>query len=51
MRVIVVFEYKGIPAIGEEADQIVEVIGKACDSMGAEVGSGACFVEDVEWDD
>ena len=28
MRVIVVFEYKGIPADGEQADQIVEVIGK-----------------------
>ena len=50
MRVIVVFEYKGIPADGEEADQIVEVIGKACESMGNEVGAGACFVEDVEWD-
>ena len=50
MRVIVVFEYKGIPADGEQADQIVEVIGKACESMGNEVGAGACFVEDVEWD-
>jgi hypothetical protein len=50
MRVIVVFEYKGIPADGEEADQIVDVIGKACESMGNEVGAGDCFVEDVEWD-
>jgi hypothetical protein len=50
MRVIVVFEYKGIPADGEQADQIVEVIGKACESMGDEVGAGACFVDEVHWD-
>jgi hypothetical protein len=48
MRVIVVFEYKGVPA--EQADQIVDVIGKACESMGDEVGAGACFIDDVEWD-
>jgi hypothetical protein len=50
MRVIVVFEYKGVPADGEQADQIVEVIGKACKSMCNEVDAGACFIDDVEWD-
>jgi hypothetical protein len=33
MRVIVVFEYKGVPADGEQADQIVDEIGKACEAM------------------
>ena len=50
MKVIVVFEFDGIPADGEQADQIVEVIGKACESMGDEVGAGACFVDEVHWD-
>ena len=50
MRVIVMFEFEDIPADGEQADQIVEVIGKACEPMGAEFGATACFVDDVEWD-
>ena len=50
MKVIVVFEYTGIDPNGEQADQIVEVIGKACESMSAEFGSDTCFIDDVEVD-
>lgn len=50
MRVIVVFEYEGVPADGEQADQIVEEIGEACEVMGVGFGATNCFIDDVEWD-
>jgi hypothetical protein len=50
MRVIVVFEYKGVPADGEQADQIVDEIGKACEAMQKDFNADTCFIDDVEWD-
>ena len=50
MRVIVVFEFKGVPAEGEKADQIVEAIGESCETMGSGFDADACFIDDVEWD-
>ena len=50
MRVILVMEYKGVPADGEQSDQIVEVIGKACETMRKDFGATDCFIDDVEWD-
>jgi hypothetical protein len=50
MRVILVMEYKGVPADGEQADQIVEEIGKACETMRKDFGATDCFIDDVEWD-
>ena len=48
MRVIVIFEYEGMYAEGEEADQVVEEIGKACETMQEQFGATACWVDDVE---
>lgn len=50
MRVIVAFEFEGVPAVGEQADQIVEQIGEACETMGVGFDASACYVDDVEWD-
>jgi len=50
MRVILVVEYKGVPADGEQADQIVEEIGEACESIQKDFGATSCFIDDVEWD-
>jgi hypothetical protein len=50
MRVLVAFEFKGIPADGEQADQIIEQLGEACESMGNEAGATSCYVDDAEWD-
>jgi hypothetical protein len=50
MRVILVIEYEGVPADGEQSDQIVEVIGKACETMREDFGATNCFIDDVESD-
>jgi hypothetical protein len=50
MRVILVIEYKGVPADGEQADQIVDEIGKACEVLQKDFGADTCFIDDVEWD-
>ena len=48
MRVIVVFEFEGVDADGEQADQMVESIGESCETMGVGFGASACFIDDVE---
>jgi len=50
MRVLVAFEFKGVPADGEQADQIIEAVGELCEGMGIEAGATACYVDDAEWD-
>ena len=47
MRVIVIFEYKGMYAESEQADQVVEEIGKACQTMQEEFGASACWIDEV----
>jgi hypothetical protein len=48
MRVIVVFEFEGIDPNGEQADQIVDDVGRACESMRVVFGANACYVDDCE---
>jgi hypothetical protein len=50
MRVLVAFEFKGVPADGEQADQIIDVVGEACETLRKEFNADACYVEDAEWD-
>ena len=49
MKVIVVFEFEGVDADSEQADQIVEAIGESCEVMGAGFDASGCWVDDVEW--
>lgn len=47
MRVIVIFEYEGVDANGEQADQIVEEVSKSCQIMQEQLGASACWVDEV----
>jgi len=48
MRVIVVFEFEGLDPNSEVADQIVDDIGRACESMRIVFDASACYVDDCE---
>jgi hypothetical protein len=48
MRVIVVFEFEGVDPNSEQADQIVDEIGKSCEVMRKDFGANACYVDDCE---
>ena len=48
MRVIVIFEFEGLDAYSEKADQIVEEIGKSCETMQTAFDASACWIDDVE---
>ena len=47
MRVIVIFEFEGVYADGEEADQIVEQISESCETMQVGFDASACWVDDA----
>ncbi len=49
MKVLVAIEFEGVDAEGEQADQIVDVLSEACESMGADFGASSCYIDDVEW--
>jgi nitrogen regulatory protein PII len=49
VRVIVIFEFEGVYADSEEADQIVEQISESCETMQVGFDASACWVDDVEW--
>ena len=48
MRVIVIFEFEGVDANGEQADQIVGDISRSCETMQNAFDASACWVDDVE---
>jgi len=48
MRVVVIFEFEGVDAESEQADQIVEEIGESCETMQTGFGASGCWVDDVE---
>jgi len=50
MRVIVVFEFNGLDPNSEKADQIVDEIGKSCETMQKNFGADTCFIDDTESD-
>lgn len=50
MKVIVIFEFEGVDADSEQADQIIEDIGESCETMGVGFGASACYIDDVEHD-
>lgn len=47
MRVIVIFEFEGVDANGEQADQIVENISRSCETMQNAFDASACWVDDA----
>jgi hypothetical protein len=51
MRVIVVFEFEGLDPNSEVADQIVDEIGKSCETMGIAFDANACYVDDCKGDE
>jgi len=51
MQVIVVFEYADVVhAGGPEADQIIDELTAACETMRAEYGASACWVDNAKGD-
>jgi hypothetical protein len=47
MRVVVIFEFEGVDANGEHADQIVEEISRSCETMQTAFDASACWVDEV----
>jgi hypothetical protein len=47
MKVVVIFEFKGLDADGEVADQIIDEIGKTCETLGKQFDTTDCYVDDV----
>lgn len=48
MKVIVIFEFEDIDPDSENADQIVEEIGKSCETMKIGFGADSCYIDDCE---
>ena len=46
MKVIVIFEFEGVDPNSEQADQIVEGISEACETMGVGFDASSCYVDD-----
>jgi hypothetical protein len=47
MRVVVIFEFEGVDADGEQADQIVEEISRSCETMQNAFDASACWVDEA----
>ena len=47
MRVVVIFEFEGVDANGEQADLIVGEITELCETMQAAFDASACWVDEV----
>lgn len=50
MKVVVIYEFSGIEPDSLEADQIIDEIGGACETMQSEFGASACWVDDAKGD-
>jgi len=48
MKVLVAFEFEGVDADGEQADQIIEEITEACETMGIAFDASSCYVDDCK---
>jgi hypothetical protein len=46
MRVIVVFEFKGVEPDSPEADRIIEEMTEECETMGIAFDASNCWVDD-----
>jgi len=51
MRVIVVFEFKGVEPNSGKADQIIEEISEACETMGVGFNADGCWIDDAVADE
>lgn len=50
MKVLVAFEFEGVDPDSEQADQIVDEIGEACETMGISFNASSCYVDDCKSD-
>lgn len=46
MKVLVAFEFEGVDPNSEQADEIIEEIGEACETMGVGFNASSCYVDD-----
>jgi hypothetical protein len=46
MKVLVAFEFEGVDPDSEQADQIIEIISKDCETMGIAFDANNCYVDD-----
>lgn len=46
MRVIVVFEFKGVEPNSSKADQIIEEMTEECETMGIAFDANNCWIDD-----
>jgi hypothetical protein len=51
MKVLVVFEFKGVEPNSGKADQIIEQMTEACDAMMGEFDADACWIDDAVADE
>jgi hypothetical protein len=47
MRVIVIFEFKGVAPDSPEADRIIEAMTEDCETMGIAFDASNCWVDDA----
>ena len=47
MKVVVILEFDGLDADGETADQLIDEIGKSCETMGKQFDASDCYVDNV----
>jgi len=47
MKVIVIFEFDGVDVNSPEADQIIENLGEACETMQIGFDASACWIDDA----
>ena len=47
MKVSVIFEFEEVDPDSEKADQIVEEIGKSCETMKIGFGADDCYIDDA----
>ena len=46
MKVLVAFEFDGVDPNSEQADQIIEEIGEACETLSIGFNANSCYVDD-----
>lgn len=46
MKVLVAIEFEGVEPNSEQADQIIEMVGDACETIGVGFDASSCYIDD-----
>ena len=46
MKILVAIEFEGVEPNSEQADQIIEMVGDACETIGVGFDASSCYIDD-----